>query len=141
LTLLAEQPRNGYQIIQEIADRSGGAWRPSPGAVYPALQQLTDEGLVRVEESEGRRTYHLTDAGRAYVDDQLRAESAPWEEAMRPPFHEDVHDLFHLAAADDAGRQAVEAQCPIATETLHSLKAADAGRYGRKPFEGQTTRP
>jgi DNA-binding PadR family transcriptional regulator len=98
LTLLAEQPRNGYQIIQEISDRSGGAWRPSPGAVYPALQQLTDEGLVRVEESEGRRTYHLTDAGRAYVDDQLRTEGAPWEEAMKPPFHEDVHDLFHLAA-------------------------------------------
>src|SRR6185503_9728292 len=51
LALLAEQPRNGYQIMQELEQRSRGAWRPSPGSVYPALQQLEDEGLVRVQES------------------------------------------------------------------------------------------
>jgi DNA-binding PadR family transcriptional regulator len=97
LALLAEGPRNGYQIIQEIADRSGGAWQPSPGAVYPALQQLADEGLVRAEESEGRRTFHLTEAGRVYVQEQLGGEGAPWD-AMTPPFHEDLHQLFHIAA-------------------------------------------
>ncbi|GLY87145.1 PadR family transcriptional regulator [Actinoallomurus iriomotensis] len=57
LALLAEGPRNGYQIIQEIAERSHGLWRPSPGSVYPALQQLEDEGLVRAKEESGRRTY------------------------------------------------------------------------------------
>ena len=46
LAVLAEQPMNGYQIIQEIAERSGGAWKPSPGSIYPTLQQLEDEGLV-----------------------------------------------------------------------------------------------
>ena len=80
LALLAEEPRNGYQIIQEIGERSGGVWRPSPGSVYPALQQLEDEGLVRAESAEGgRRQYVLTDEGRAYVaahPDELRA---PWD--------------------------------------------------------------
>ena len=66
LALLAEQPMNGYQIIQEISERSGGVWRPSPGSVYPALQQLEDEGLIRAESAEGgRRAYTLTDEGRA----------------------------------------------------------------------------
>jgi DNA-binding PadR family transcriptional regulator len=58
---------NGYQIIQEIATRSGGVWKPSPGSIYPTLQQLEDEGLVRVETDAGRRAYTLTDEGRNYV--------------------------------------------------------------------------
>ena len=62
LTLLAEEPRNGYQLMQEIERRSDGVWRPSPGSVYPALQQLEDEGLVQSDESEGRKRFHLTDA-------------------------------------------------------------------------------
>ncbi len=65
LALLTEEPMHGYQIIQEIGRRSGGAWKPSPGSVYPTLQQLEDEGLVRADEQEGRRVYRLTDAGRA----------------------------------------------------------------------------
>src|SRR3974390_151491 len=48
--LLAEEPRNGYAIMQEIEERSSGIWRPSPGSVYPALAQLEDEGLIRSEE-------------------------------------------------------------------------------------------
>ena len=67
LALLQEGPLNGYQIMSEIAQRSDGAWRPSPGAVYPALAQLADEGLITDEKSAGRRTYSLTDAGREYV--------------------------------------------------------------------------
>jgi DNA-binding PadR family transcriptional regulator len=58
---------NGYQIIQEIASRSGGVWKPSPGSIYPTLQQLEDEGLVRVEDDGGRRSYTLTEEGRSYV--------------------------------------------------------------------------
>ena len=79
LLLLAEEPRNGYQIMQELEERSEGMWRPSPGSVYPALQQLEDEGLIRSEEKEGRRLYHLTDAGRAYVAERPEDQPAPWE--------------------------------------------------------------
>ncbi len=78
LDLLAEgQPWNGYQIIQEIGARTDGVWRPSAGSVYPALQQLEDEGLVRTEAGDDRRRmYTLTEQGQAYVEahaDELRA--------------------------------------------------------------------
>ena len=65
LSLLAEQPMHGYQVMQELEARSGGRWRPSAGSVYPTLQQLEDEQLVSVEEIDGRRTFQLTDAGRS----------------------------------------------------------------------------
>jgi DNA-binding PadR family transcriptional regulator len=81
LLLLDEQPRNGYQLMQEIEDRSGGMWRPSPGSVYPALAQLEDEGLVRSDEGAGRRAFELTDEGRAYVEEHREALGVPWEEA------------------------------------------------------------
>jgi DNA-binding PadR family transcriptional regulator len=80
LLLLAEEPRNGYQIMQEVQERSGDVWRPSPGSVYPALQQLEDEGLIRSEEIEGRRLFKLTDAGRAYLDERDPDARAPWEQ-------------------------------------------------------------
>jgi len=73
LVLLAEQPMHGYQIFQEIAQRTGALWQPSPGSVYPALQQLEDEGLVLVEQDEGRKVANLTEAGLAYVEEN-RAE-------------------------------------------------------------------
>lgn len=80
LALLAEEPMNGYQIIQAISERSDGVWRPSPGSVYPALQQLEDEGLIRAEASEGgRRAYQLTDEGRAYVEAHPDEVRAPWD--------------------------------------------------------------
>ena len=93
LLLLAEEPRNGYQIMQEIEQRSGGVWRPSPGSVYPALSQLEDEGLVEVDERQGRRTYALTDAGRAYVDERRADLSAPWDE-ISDSVDDDVASLF-----------------------------------------------
>lgn len=74
LSLLSEQPMHGYQIIQQIEERSGGAWKPSPGSVYPTLQLLTDEGLIDVEESAGRKTYSLTAAGRTEAEHTDR----PW---------------------------------------------------------------
>ena len=83
LALLREGPRNGYQIMTEIGERSGGAWRPSPGAVYPALSQLTDEGLIAGEESGGRRTFRLTEAGRAYVEQNPQMARAAWESAAQ----------------------------------------------------------
>jgi DNA-binding PadR family transcriptional regulator len=79
LLLLAEEPRNGYQIMQELEERTEGLWRPSPGSVYPALQQLEDEGLIRSDEADGRRLYHLTDAGRTYIAERPDDAPAPWE--------------------------------------------------------------
>jgi DNA-binding PadR family transcriptional regulator len=96
LALLSEEARNGYQIIQEIAERSEGGWKPSPGAVYPALQQLTDEGLVRSEETDGRKTFQLTEAGRAYIEAHPDEVRAPWED-MTPDIGDNVHELFDLS--------------------------------------------
>ena len=79
LALLAEEPMNGYQIIQAIAERSDDVWRPSPGSVYPALQQLEDEGLIRAEAADGRRAYQLTEEGRAYVEAHPEEVRAPWD--------------------------------------------------------------
>jgi len=81
LALLREGPLNGYQIMAEIEERSGGAWRPSPGAVYPALSQLADEGLIVGEESAGRRTFRLTEAGRGYVGENPEMARGAWESA------------------------------------------------------------
>lgn len=78
LALLAETPMHGYQIIHEIDERSAGAWKPSPGSVYPTLQLLADEGLVRTEAESGRKTYSLTDEGREAAQASGR-ESAPWD--------------------------------------------------------------
>jgi DNA-binding PadR family transcriptional regulator len=80
LLLLAEEPRNGYQIMQEVEERSDGMWRPSPGSVYPALAQLEDEGLIRSQETEGRKLFNLTDAGRAYLKERGDDKPAPWEQ-------------------------------------------------------------
>ena len=66
--LLAEEPMHGYQLMQAIADRSDGRWTPSPGAIYPTLNQLEDEGLVTVTAEAGRKLVTLTDAGREYVE-------------------------------------------------------------------------
>ena len=79
LALLREGPRNGYQIMSEIEERTNGAWRPSPGAVYPALSALADEGLIAGEESGGRRTFGLTDAGREYVQHNPDMARGTWE--------------------------------------------------------------
>ena len=81
LLLLAEEPRNGYQLMQEIEERSGGAWRPSPGSVYPALQLLADEGLVRSESRDGGNVFELTDAGRSHVEENREQLGEPWAQA------------------------------------------------------------
>ena len=82
LSLLAEKPMHGYQIINEIAERSGGTWKPSAGSVYPTLQLLADEGLIEAEEQNGRKTYSLTEAGRAIADETTET-PAPWESSSK----------------------------------------------------------
>jgi DNA-binding PadR family transcriptional regulator len=78
LALLAERPMHGYEMIQELTNRTGGVWRPSPGSVYPALQLLEDEGLISSQETEGKRLFSLTEAGRAEAEQG--ASQAPWDE-------------------------------------------------------------
>ncbi|GLX94203.1 helix-turn-helix transcriptional regulator [Herbidospora sp. NBRC 101105] len=90
LALLAEEPRNGHQMIEEIARRSGGLWRPSPGSVYPSLQQLEDEGLVAAEESAGARVYRLTENGREVAGSRTGPE--PWAEVAQG-MTEDRHEM------------------------------------------------
>jgi DNA-binding PadR family transcriptional regulator len=98
LALLTEEPFNGYQIIQEVDERSGGIWRPSPGAIYPALQQLADEGLIEGLEEAGRKTFHLTDAGRAYVEEHADELRAPWPTPTTGGIGGGIGDLFKEAA-------------------------------------------
>ena len=68
IALLKEQPMHGYQIIQELSERSGGAWTPSAGSIYPTLQLLADEGLVTGEEIGGKQVFRLTEAGRRVAE-------------------------------------------------------------------------
>ncbi len=82
LRLLSEQPMHGYQVIQELSSRSGGAWNPSPGSVYPTLQLLADEGLVVAEETGGKKVFSLTETGRAAVAETAET-PAPWEEVAQ----------------------------------------------------------
>lgn len=77
LALLTERPMHGYEIIGELDQRTEGAWRPSPGSVYPTLQMLEEEGLLVAEEAEGKRRFALTDAGKA--DAEAQEGPTPWE--------------------------------------------------------------
>jgi DNA-binding PadR family transcriptional regulator len=106
LALLAEQPMHGYQIMQELSERSGGAWRISPGSVYPTLSQLEDEELVRAEQQGGKRVFSLTEAGTA---EAAGAPSAPWQDvgADVPPALVELRDLMHQVRS--ATRQVVQA--------------------------------
>lgn len=76
LAMLADQPRNGYQLMQSLAERTGGMWRPSPGAVYPALNQLEDEGLIEAFDNDGQRAFRLTQAGQSAAEE---LGETPWE--------------------------------------------------------------
>jgi DNA-binding PadR family transcriptional regulator len=107
LLLLEEEPRNGYQVMQEIEQRSEGAWRPSPGSVYPAFQLLADEGLIRGESRDGGNVYELTDAGRAHVEENREQLGNPWQQAA-DGMPEGVRELMQpLAQAGMAARQII----------------------------------
>ncbi|MFF4378852.1 PadR family transcriptional regulator [Kitasatospora sp. NPDC001547] len=103
LALLKERPMHGYEMIAEIAERTGGAWRPSPGSIYPNLQLLEEEGLITAEEVGGKRLVSLTEAGRAEAD---AGPAEPWAEAGREVDWEAVQEVGQaLAAVDQAIRQ------------------------------------
>ena len=79
LQLLTEEPMHGYQLMQAIGDRSGGRWTPSPGAIYPAINMLEDEGLVTVAAESGRKLVTLTDAGREQAASDQESRPSPFE--------------------------------------------------------------
>lgn len=79
LLLLAEQPRHGYEILTELADRSEGQWQPSPGSIYPVLKRLARDGLVRADHEDGKRIFSLTEEGREVVAAEAAAWGTPWQ--------------------------------------------------------------
>jgi DNA-binding PadR family transcriptional regulator len=125
LALLAEEPMHGYQVIQVISERSGGNWTPSPGSVYPTLQQLEDEGLIEPAASEsGRRVFTLTDAGRAA---STAADGpAPWEEAVGEADTDlvELRDLVHqvLAATRQVAQAGTATQIKGAQDVLRTAR-------------------
>ncbi|HWN33135.1 MAG TPA: PadR family transcriptional regulator [Pseudonocardia sp.] len=134
LALLAEQPRHGYEIIQEIGERTQGTWRPSPGSVYPTLQQLADEGLVRIEDSDGRRTVALTEAGTSYVEEHRDELTKVWDttgdevstavsnlRAQYGQLHAAVAQI--MAAGTDEQREAAATALAEARKTIYRLLA------------------
>jgi DNA-binding PadR family transcriptional regulator len=133
LSLLAEKSQNGYGLIKEIGDRSGGTWVPSPGSVYPTLQQLVDEDLIEAI-GEGRRTeFQLTDAGRTYATEHADEFAKVWEGASEradtdAPFHESIGKLmgvvhqFRFAATEEQRAKAVAA-LDDARKTLYGILA------------------
>ncbi|KQV00873.1 PadR family transcriptional regulator [Microbacterium sp. Root322] len=129
LSLLAEKPMHGYQIINEIAERSGGTWKPSAGSVYPTLQLLADEGLIEAEEQNGRKTYSLTEAGRAIADESSET-PAPWESSSSKDGNR-VSARFHAlpkagvdlaAAAAQVGRSGSPEQVQATIEILDEAR-------------------
>ena len=106
LALLAEEPRHGYSIMNELGERSGGLWRPSPGSVYPVLQQLQDEGLVTSTDADGRKVFDLTAEGRRYVEEHADELREPWQVAEHGP-RERVQGLMHSSMALAAAVQQV----------------------------------
>src|SRR3954471_21504476 len=129
LVLLDEEPRNGYHLIQEIEQRSDGAWRQSPGSVYPALQLLEDEGLVRTNEASGRRVFELTEDGSAHVEAQREKLGAPWEAFTRDLGGDEAREVGGLLkdvafAAAQVLRAGDEAQLEQARKVLADAKRA-----------------
>ena len=116
LALLAEEPMHGYQVMDELAERTKGAWRPSPGSIYPALRRLSEEGLVSSIEQDGRRVFQLTEAGRKAAAEAGDG-AAPWERLAPSAGDIDLRkSVFSVAAATKQ---------VAATGTLEQLAQAD----------------
>jgi DNA-binding PadR family transcriptional regulator len=123
LALLDDRPMHGYEMIQELEDRTGGRWRPSAGSIYPTLQLLEDEGLVKGEEVDGRKTYSLTDSGREAVPERAEG-NRPWEEGDEDsPRFDTRRELFRtVAAAKQVVRSDDDEQLTKASEILKDAR-------------------
>jgi DNA-binding PadR family transcriptional regulator len=148
LLLIAQEPQNGYQLMQAIETRSGGRWRPSPGSVYPALAQLEDEGLIHATERDGTKLFEITDAGREMLAERGER-AAPWEFAGDPAFEAeaDMRALVSQVAVaaiqvTHAGdRQQIDRASALLQETRRGLyrilaEDADAATHDDQDIEG-----
>ena len=127
LILLAEEPRNGYQLMQTIEERSGGRWRPSPGSVYPTLAQLEDEGLIRGIDRDGTKLFEITERGHERLGES-KVDPAPWE-AEEDPASPDLHRMASLIiqigkAAWQVAQEGNKQQTEQAYETLAETRRA-----------------
>ncbi|MCU1447665.1 MAG: PadR family transcriptional regulator [Cryobacterium sp.] len=133
ISLLADQPSNGYGLIRAIEEKTSGAWRPSPGSIYPTLQQLVDEELIS-PTGDGRRTdYDLTEAGRTYLaehaDELQKAwDATPGQSDADAAFHESVGKLFGVvhqfrSSASDAQRAAASEKLDEVRRALYLILA------------------
>lgn len=105
IALLAEKPMHGYELIAEIGQRSGGTWKPSAAQVYPELQLLSDEGLIETGVTDGRKSYSLTEAGRAEADASA-GRAAPWQASGK-------HDMFGIGPLPKAGMELAQAAAQV----------------------------
>ena len=145
LLALLERPMHGYEVMTWLGERSGGMWRPSPGSVYPTLQQLEDADIVRAAEVEGKRVFSLTDAGRATAE-KLAKRVAPWD-AVDDPMGDEVRLLheagWHLSAAVQQVAVAGDDE-QIAARTRRARRRAQArvpaARRGRRVRRGRSPR-
>jgi len=110
---------NGYQVIQQISERSDGAWRPSPGSVYPTIQQLQDEGLVETEDGRGRKTLTLSDEGRQYVAEHADELAQVWR-----PFERQANDESSFSGLKPEIGQVMGAVWQIVTSGSESQQRA-----------------
>jgi DNA-binding PadR family transcriptional regulator len=123
LALLDDKPMHGYEMIQELEERTGGRWTPSAGSIYPTLQLLEDEGLVTPEEVEGRKVYSLTDSGKEAAPERTEG-GRPWEQGDEDsPRFEARKEMFKLmGAAKQVARADDEEQLKQAAEILKDAR-------------------
>lgn len=127
LWLLAEGPSNGYGLIKAITEKTGGVWRPSPGSVYPTLQQLVDEELILADGDSKRTEYSLSDAGREYVKENADDLARTWQSNPGPSeadaaFFKSVGKL--IGVVHQFRYSATDAQRTAATEKLDEARRA-----------------
>lgn len=124
LLLLAEQPMHGYQLMEAMAERTNGIWRPSPGAVYPTIAQLEDEELVRTEAEGGRKLVTLTETGSALVEEQRTAWGDPFAELAGHDSGPDLRESLHAlnAAARQVSVTGSRAQLEQAADVLSQAR-------------------
>jgi DNA-binding PadR family transcriptional regulator len=147
ISLLSEGPRNGYQIIQEINERTGGLWRVSSGSVYPTISQLEDEGLIEPTDGAGRKLFALTQAGREHAEQNAEQLARLWEAGAEDAQLSEVRQyrelIGQLAAATrqvyDVGTQAQREEAKQvltrARQSMYKLLAADTVEDAAEPTD------
>jgi DNA-binding PadR family transcriptional regulator len=121
LALLKEQPLNGYQVMQELERRSHGVWRPSPGSIYPTLQQLEDEGLIAAQETGEGKIWELTTKGAGWLAKHPRRAAAPWKAVADSAAGGYVALLDLMRAVTMTSRQIVQLGTPAQKDAAVEL--------------------